>query len=628
MVPHGFLALTLLFAAQGRTQLFWTATVDGSNSVEERANCVAIDGAGSIILGGFYSGNASPSRSDSMTLVGNTDGYIVKYLSNGSYAWKMRFTGLGNEEIVDVAADAMGLVYVAGDFTTPAVSLIAADGTVSTISNALPGNEDTFVLKISPTGSIVWTTRISGTGSETPTGIAIDARGNVVVVGIISGIVNIYDSVNPSIIWSYYNPYASSNVPASFVVKFASDGTFVWATRCAATGGMVIASVAVNANEEVAIGGKFRGDAQLMSFDTTTRSFTPNIGGDDGFVAVLNSVGIFGWSVRIAGTNNDGINSIAYSDRLVIAAGVTKSLSVTLSYSDATSSRTWSVPSNVFSPLGGILLSYSSTGSLVWRTRIDVLYDSLAVTRVAVDSGGIIHLGGSFKANTIAFYNSNDTLGLASVSGFTSNAYDTGFIASYTSLGTYSNWARYMSNPTNGARINDFVRLAEGHVAVGDLMTSLDVFIPYNNGTSLVSIGRNNRFDYAAFLVAPSVAPGNLAPIPQPTRTTPSARRSSADPLQNLSLPRVTQTASSSKKGDGRDEGTDTTESNSLFGDFSPAFVVIMLIFLGLFLSTPPLLFTVYVHYYKRLPWERAEKSERRRSSRYSETMPMYSRHQ
>jgi len=93
------------------------------------------------------------------------------------------FLGSGAEDvIVSVKVDAAGMVYVAG-YTTSSGFAVSEKA----IQAAIGGDRDVFVAKLNPAAagadSLAYFTYFGGSGSDTPTGMTLDAGGNVYLTG-------------------------------------------------------------------------------------------------------------------------------------------------------------------------------------------------------------------------------------------------------------------------------------------------------------------------------------------------------------------------------------------------------------------------------------------------------------
>src|SRR5262249_12797413 len=96
-------------------------------------------------------------------------------LSNLSY-----LGGSGDDQATAIATDSTGNVYVAG-FTTSSNFPTAAAA-----QGAPAGFSDAFVTKLNPSGKLVYSTYLGGSGQDNATSIAVDAAGNAYVAGFTS----------------------------------------------------------------------------------------------------------------------------------------------------------------------------------------------------------------------------------------------------------------------------------------------------------------------------------------------------------------------------------------------------------------------------------------------------------
>ena len=110
-----------------------------------------------------------------------------------------------------VAVDSAGNIYLAG--TTSSLDFPTSAGAVKTAN----GGKNLFVTKLNSTATaVIYSTYVGGSGSDVPTGIAVDSSGNVVVAGYTS-------SSNFPLV----NPVASAlgSGVIGFVLKINASGT-------------------------------------------------------------------------------------------------------------------------------------------------------------------------------------------------------------------------------------------------------------------------------------------------------------------------------------------------------------------------------------------------------------------
>lgn len=206
----------------------WVQRYNGPANNEDQAMAITVDKDGNIIVGGYSTGIGS-----------GLDFLTIKYSPNGAGIWTNRFNGSGNgdDKIDAVATDGSAGVYVAGNSGGITTIKYAANGTavwtntysstamfmfftglaVDSNGNAyvesVDADSDAFVtIKYDVNGNPAWTNyfKTSSTSQESAADIAVDAAGHVFVTG------------------STFDSYTGSGC---LTVKFASDGSVLWANR-------------------------------------------------------------------------------------------------------------------------------------------------------------------------------------------------------------------------------------------------------------------------------------------------------------------------------------------------------------------------------------------------------------
>ncbi|WP_437729919.1 hypothetical protein [Sorangium sp. So ce1335] len=129
--------------------------------------------------------------------------------------WAHGYGGPGNERGAAIASDAAGNFYVTGAF----------EGTVDFGAGPLTsaGGEDIFLLKLDPSGTLLWSKRFGSSSRERGDAVAIDGSGNVLLAGSYSGGLG-YPTVDFG-----GGPLESSDDSAVvFVVKLDAAGNHLW----------------------------------------------------------------------------------------------------------------------------------------------------------------------------------------------------------------------------------------------------------------------------------------------------------------------------------------------------------------------------------------------------------------
>lgn len=151
--------------------MIWTGQF-GTNSSDENACSIAVDGAGNAYVAGNTSGVFAGQTSS-----GGKDAYIVKYDSLGNAVWTRQFGTTNNDYAYSIAVDSVGNSYVAG-------------ATSGTFTGQTPsGGTDAFIAKYDSSGNAVWARQFgtNASGEDQALGVAVDGSGNAYVAGYFAG---------------------------------------------------------------------------------------------------------------------------------------------------------------------------------------------------------------------------------------------------------------------------------------------------------------------------------------------------------------------------------------------------------------------------------------------------------
>ncbi len=152
----------------------WSTYLGGSN--DDGGYSIALDAIGSCYAVGsteslgWVSGGWNPVHN------GGVDGFVVKLSSAGAHLWSSYVGGTDTDACRGVAVDSNGNCYITGD----SMSSGWVDRGWDT---SLNGNYDGFVLKLSTTGSTLWSSYLGGANEDHGIGAIVDASGNCYVAG-------------------------------------------------------------------------------------------------------------------------------------------------------------------------------------------------------------------------------------------------------------------------------------------------------------------------------------------------------------------------------------------------------------------------------------------------------------
>jgi hypothetical protein len=174
----------------------------------------ALDASANVYIVGEYTSPNIIFGTYTLTNAGtNGDTYLVKYDLNGNIQWARSAGGIYSDIANAVCTDATGNVLVAGNFTSPTMTI-----GINTLVNA--GADDVFLAKYDANGNVVWAISQGSASGENAFGVSTDAAGNVFITGAFMG---------SSLAIGSTTLINSGSGDAVFVVKYDANGNLQWA---------------------------------------------------------------------------------------------------------------------------------------------------------------------------------------------------------------------------------------------------------------------------------------------------------------------------------------------------------------------------------------------------------------
>jgi len=161
--------------------ILWSSFLGGT--LNDWANGVAIDSAGNAVISGNTNSTDFPSTGGfDMTLGGTQDAFVAKVSGTGALLWSSYLGGSTSDAANAIAVDGSGNAFVVGQ--AQSTDFPTTGGFDTTYGG---GFSDGFLTKISGTGTLSWSTYLGGLTPDEARAVAVDASGNVVVVGDTAG---------------------------------------------------------------------------------------------------------------------------------------------------------------------------------------------------------------------------------------------------------------------------------------------------------------------------------------------------------------------------------------------------------------------------------------------------------
>ena len=209
--------------------------------------------------------------------------------------------GLVAEPFVDVAVYNDSTAHAVAATALPSGDLVVVGSIWGTarfgsIEVQSAGWTDVFVARRSASGTWLWVKRMGGASSDAPEAVAVDAAGNILVVGTFTGSISVPGALGP-------HALVPEGTGDAFVAKLDGDGQWLWATRMGGSGDPAngapesAKAVALDPAGNVYVAGGF---LETVSFGGTNLSLT-SAGFTDAWVARLSPNGDWQWAVRAGG---------------------------------------------------------------------------------------------------------------------------------------------------------------------------------------------------------------------------------------------------------------------------------------------------------------------------------------
>ncbi|MGO9899841.1 MAG: SBBP repeat-containing protein [Solirubrobacteraceae bacterium] len=276
--------------------LVYSTYLGGSG--EDAGNAIAVDAAGDAYVTGFTFSTNFPTTPGAYQTAnaGGEDAFVAKLNAAGDgLLYATYLGGSGTDDGHGIAVDSAGDAYVAG--STTSTNFPTTPGAYQT-ANA--GGEDAFVAKLNAAGALDYSTYLGGGGDDLANAIAVDAAGEAYATGL-----------TESTSFPTASPLQSTldGLEDAFVTKLNTTGSgLVYSTYLGGSGSDVGFSIAVDSAGEAYVAG----ETGSTNFPTIHPLQAANAGGEDGFVAKLNTTGSgLVYSTYLGGAGTDFANGIA-----------------------------------------------------------------------------------------------------------------------------------------------------------------------------------------------------------------------------------------------------------------------------------------------------------------------------
>lgn len=346
-----------------------------------------------------------------------------------------------------ISTDASGNVFAAGSFGFNGTAITFGTTTLTTV-----GNRDLFVVKYGASGNVLWAKSAGGISHDDPTGIAIDAGGNVLVIGSFDSPFITFGNITLTSASAYGN--GSSDI---FIVKYDPSGNVLWAKSAGGIYNDYGKGISTDADGNIFVTGSFVSPSINFGTFTLTNPGFANI-----FIVKYDALGNVLWAKAGAGTSIDAKGE-------GISADASGNVFVTGNYSYAsmvlgTTTLTNAGITDIFTA------KYDASGNLLWVRAVGGS-STEQVKGVSTDATGNVFITGAFQGPSITFGTS--TLTNTDNLGQTLDV----FIVKYDASGNVL-WAKGAGGITVGGIMDDY-----GSVVSADASENVFLMGDFKSGT-------------------------------------------------------------------------------------------------------------------------------------------------
>lgn len=286
------------------------ATVLGGPGTD-KAFDVAVDAAGNAYVAGEIDSTTGFSTPGGLQtgIAGATDAFVAKLSPTGTLLYATYYGGTGIDSAWSIALDAGGAIYFSGRTTSTDLP------TQTPVQPANGGGYDAFVAKLDPTGaSLVFASYLGGNGNDNAEAIAVGPAGKAVLTGVT-------ESTN--------FPVQNALIPTfrgvrdAFVTQLATNGqSLEWSTYFGGS--------ETEAPDETGVGLAVDGLNNVVVCGTTesddipiAAALQPTFAGGtrDGYLAKLSPTGTIVFSTYLGKSGGDTLRALTLDSRNFIYLG-------------------------------------------------------------------------------------------------------------------------------------------------------------------------------------------------------------------------------------------------------------------------------------------------------------------
>ena len=288
----------------------------------------AYDASGNLLFSRFYGTGSNDVSSDiaidagaNLLIAGVTgsSAFAAKFDAAGNELWTTLQNGSSQDSATGIDVAGNDDVYVVGstsstDFPITPTEFDTGEPTAFAYNG---GDEDLFISKLDPAGSVLWSRYLGGSSQDgtAAAGITVDSAGDFYVGGVT------FSADFPAI--GGHDPSYNGGRD-SFVVKLDATGHIIWGTFLGGSSSEAGSDLATDTDRNVYAGGRTSSSSDFPILDAYDPSYSG--GASDAYISKFDENGSLVWSTYLGGSGEDSLQGMtAQSGSVIIATGYTRS---------------------------------------------------------------------------------------------------------------------------------------------------------------------------------------------------------------------------------------------------------------------------------------------------------------
>lgn len=202
-----------------------------------------------------------------------------------SWSIAKSFGGTSSEFVKSIKLDRQGNIIMVGNY-------FSIDFQIDTAQLLSLGSQDIFIVKLNPSGNLLWAKSIGGTNSDINSSTSIDSQGNIYVTGYFMSDSILIDNL------ILYNPAPQTSGPL-FLIKLDPSGNVLFAETTLNTQFTFGEELAIDSNDDLLVTGS--STDTVIYFNQDTLFFPHPNTGTQSFIYNINASGNTNWSKALSG---------------------------------------------------------------------------------------------------------------------------------------------------------------------------------------------------------------------------------------------------------------------------------------------------------------------------------------